>query len=664
MLFCFATGGWFIFYLLTYFWTNNHDTLILFSQLSYATSIVSLYSFLFFLYFFPRKKKKIFHPSFIGFIFVTICIYLFYTHTPYIVEGLYYHEIKKDWYELEGRLFPLHLFLSFLFIPLSIIIWIKSYRMSYFIEKKRIQYIIAWMLIFTTLSFFFLLFLPIFWFWAMEKYIAFFFIPFIIWVFYVIRRYDFLNLKITMIQFFLFLYSIISSYFILKIAHNFSEILLSGRFREYWGINLQSDWFIDFLVGVLLFICISYVLKYRFSAENQKDSFSGNLERMKNQIPFITNIDALNIYLRKEFKKHLKIDYVFIDLKAGDYDEIVYSYFQWYPSRNIFMNDIVFIEENKYKLWKKHSNINLGEAYLIFPFWSENNSIKWFFEVWKKTFNDPYFTNEVNNLRKFSYFLQWHIKYLSVYKKIQDLSINLDKKVDEKTIEYNTLLSKQKEFIRYVGHEIKNPITNAIFLCDSLKDESQKIDEGKNKDRVLEDSSILYQELIKVSELIKHIFSAEQFDLHKIKLYKKEVNIRSLLASELRGIEASNLLTSFDISLEDVWDIGVDEIQLRQVINNLLTNAIKFADKKEPKVKVTLQKLQWKTLILCIEDNGRGFNMIDTNNIFNKYSTWNGSSVGLWMWLYLCKKIIELHDWMILAWNSKNLWWASFTIII
>jgi signal transduction histidine kinase len=32
------------------------------------------------------------------------------------------------------------------------------------------------------------------------------------------------------------------------------------------------------------------------------------------------------------------------------------------------------------------------------------------------------------------------------------------------------------------------------------------------------------------------------------------------------------------------------------------------------------------------------------------------------MWLFLCKKIVELHKWTIEASNSKKLWWAKFTI--
>ena len=54
---------------------------------------------------------------------------------------------------------------------------------------------------------------------------------------------------------------------------------------------------------------------------------------------------------------------------------------------------------------------------------------------------------------------------------MQDLSMNLDRKVDEKTIEYNDLINRQKEFIGVISHEIKSPIAAAIFQSDSIIDD-------------------------------------------------------------------------------------------------------------------------------------------------------------------------------------------------
>gem|GEM_PF-4057656 len=49
--------------------------------------------------------------------------------------------------------------------------------------------------------------------------------------------------------------------------------------------------------------------------------------------------------------------------------------------------------------------------------------------------------------------------------------MNLDKKIDEKTIEYNNLINKQKEFIAMISHEIRSPVASAIFQADSMLDD-------------------------------------------------------------------------------------------------------------------------------------------------------------------------------------------------
>ena len=64
--------------------------------------------------------------------------------------------------------------------------------------------------------------------------------------------------------------------------------------------------------------------------------------------------------------------------------------------------------------------------------------------------------------------LSRHIQYIETYNQLEDISHNLDRKVDEKTIEYNTLISRQKEFIATLSHEIKAPLTSALLQIENL----------------------------------------------------------------------------------------------------------------------------------------------------------------------------------------------------
>jgi len=61
--------------------------------------------------------------------------------------------------------------------------------------------------------------------------------------------------------------------------------------------------------------------------------------------------------------------------------------------------------------------------------------------------------------------------YIDIYTKINYLTIDLDKEVDKKTIEYNNLINKQKEFISIASHEIKTPIMSASLQVESIVDD-------------------------------------------------------------------------------------------------------------------------------------------------------------------------------------------------
>lgn len=133
-------------------------------------------------------------------------------------------------------------------------------------------------------------------------------------------------------------------------------------------------------------------------------------------------------------------------------------------------------------------------------------------------------------LRDFTFFLELHIKYIKTYEQIEYLSKNLDKKVDEKTMEYNNLINKQKEFISIISHEIKAPISNAIFQADSIMDDLKN--EPFSRETIEQDLIILNEQLIKTGELTTKLFALQYFDTRTVTLFKERVKIEQLLQTE------------------------------------------------------------------------------------------------------------------------------------
>jgi len=345
-----------------------------------------------------------------------------------------------------------------------------------------------------------------------------------------------------------------------------------------------------------------------------------------------------------EMKRIFKTNFCTLQMfHTLDHKNEIQRYFENSLTDKIFINDVVFIEEKKNKFNKDQLLSELPEeTFLVLPIFDTDGVVNMgVFIIGAKSFGDFYTINEINILWEFITFLELHIKYIKTYQLLQDFSMNLDKKVDKKTIEYNILVNKQKEFISIISHEIKAPISNAIFQADSIIDDIENT--SIPREIIKEELLLLNEELLKIGELTTRLFSMQYFDTRSIELFKEQIQITNLLESEYEiYTHLHEDITFINLVEGDMGFIKLDKIQFHQVLTNLLQNAIKFLDKKESIILIEAC-IKDGLFHMNIEDNGRGFQGINTEHLFDRYSTGSGESIGLGMGLYLCKKIIDMH---------------------
>lgn len=238
---------------------------------------------------------------------------------------------------------------------------------------------------------------------------------------------------------------------------------------------------------------------------------------------------------------------------------------------------------------------------------------------------DYYSQQEIEILRSFSYVLAGHIRYIFTYLELQEFSQNLDKKVDEKTMEYNDLINKQKEFISTISHEIKSPIAGAILQTDSIMDDL--CNETISRDAVRDELNLLSNQLVKVGDLISKLFSVQYYDTHSVTLFKERVQIQNLLNMEIDIYETIHENVEFSRHIDsDMRFIEIDKIQFQQVVTNLVSNAIKFANPDHPCIHIEAS-IQSDMFIFSVEDNGDGLAGIEASRIFEKYAVGISGSV-------------------------------------
>jgi len=644
---CISISLWYIFYILSYFSSISKEILLYIYRIDYVISIIWIYSFILFFYYYNLTYKK---PSLYFLLknwFFIVILLLFYVCSPYIISDLKYNYSKLDYYEELSFLWNIHYILSFLWLLILFYVFFMKYRVLNVINKLRLKYIFFWGVIFIFLSFVFFLILPFFLVFEFEKFSILFILPFLYFSHISINKLFFKRAFIS-IKYYNIILSIIIA---ISIFYFFKFILLwflNEKFYIYWQIS-NNILFTDIILIFILFFIINYLF-FKTNILSYNNNYESSIFLLKSQISYLLDPIKLNKFLLKNSKIFFWSKFIRINYNSPTQ---IINFFKNNPLNNIFVNDIVFIQENIHKFDINTIKNFLDKDILIyFPIRSKSWNIIWIFEIWKKFLDDIYYEEEIKILINFTYFLSAHLKYISIYKNFNNLNINLLISVNQKILEYNTLFNKQKEFISIISHEIKNKVLNLVFELDIIFDTPDKF---IKKEKL----NLINKQSVNLFNLIEKLFSAQKYDIVEINLYRENINIKSFLDDIFFEYEGKYII---NYKLEIFLDyFNIDQVQFRQLFDNLIQNSIKFSI-GSIYILIKVYKSDW-FIMIEYHDNWIWFdNTIDLNNIFDIYYYWNYSNTWMWIGLFFCKKILELHNGNIKASNSNILLWAMFYI--
>ncbi|WCT11425.1 ATP-binding protein [Mucilaginibacter jinjuensis] len=201
-------------------------------------------------------------------------------------------------------------------------------------------------------------------------------------------------------------------------------------------------------------------------------------------------------------------------------------------------------------------------------------------------------------------------------------------------------------FMASMSHEIRTPLNSVIGFSEQLA--SGKL----NPDQTLQINAIRSSSQM-LLEVVNEILDFSKYETGKMTFEQQPFMLNNVLNDVLNAVEIQaakkGLILKQDILLDEDLCISGDMLRLKQVVMNLLVNAIKFT----PKGQVLLQaKLMHKrhdkaVLKVRIKDTGIGIKKHDLPTIFDEFSQVDEAQKvtrhkGTGLGLAICKKIIEL----------------------
>ena len=224
-------------------------------------------------------------------------------------------------------------------------------------------------------------------------------------------------------------------------------------------------------------------------------------------------------------------------------------------------------------------------------------------------------------------------------KKVAELEMLLKKKDEELRNVRNTFLSK-------IGHELRTPMNSIIGFSNILANNDLTADQ---KDLYLEYINSSSDELL---HLVENMIDLAMLESGQTELNEVACSVNALF-NELYAHfnREKHVLEKFSVALlmsksveENDLVIKTDPLRLKQVLSNLISNALKFTDKGVIEFGYEVDKK--KQLYFFVKDSGKGVSVDLQNTIFNSFRKDNSESgnqqSGIGIGLAIAKEVVKL----------------------
>ncbi|MGR3318659.1 MAG: protoglobin domain-containing protein [Candidatus Anammoxibacter sp.] len=212
----------------------------------------------------------------------------------------------------------------------------------------------------------------------------------------------------------------------------------------------------------------------------------------------------------------------------------------------------------------------------------------------------------------------------------------------------------KSEFLANMSHELRTPLNAIIGFADVLRD---KICGDLNQEQ-LEFVMDIHSSGQHLLQMINDILDISKIETGKLELLYDEFVVPELIENiiaTLKGLANKNNVNLTTSIADDVGLITADSVKFKQILYNLISNAIKFTP-KDGSITILARSIKEEDLLLpdvnfiefCVKDTGIGIAPEDEEKVFAEFmqidSSYSKKHEGTGLGLALTKRLVELHQ--------------------
>ncbi len=217
-----------------------------------------------------------------------------------------------------------------------------------------------------------------------------------------------------------------------------------------------------------------------------------------------------------------------------------------------------------------------------------------------------------------------------------------------------------QDFANIASHDLQEPLRKVRSFGDLLKQKMSPRLNGQELDYLerMQNAAARMQGMIEDLLAYARVTTRAQ--------PRRPVDLNKVVAEVLSDLEVRVIQTNGRVEVANLPVIEADPLQMHQLFQNLIGNALKFHQKGVPPVvKVQSKPIAGNRVEITVEDNGIGFSMENYGFLFQPFRRLHGRSEfeGSGMGLSICRKIVESHGGKISALSEPNKG-STFTVVL